>query len=130
MSTNYYIKEKSMLGEKFDHLIHIGLSSYGWCFQLHVIPEKGINNLDDWKKIFKLIDNNKSHIVDEYDRKISYNEMIRIIENRNIDNSNQISSCKKNNAEYELNNLKRSTLDSRCIGHGNGTYDYIVGDFS
>ena len=28
--------------------LHIGKSSMGWCFSLHVIPEEGINTLEDW----------------------------------------------------------------------------------
>ena len=33
-------------------VLHIGKSSSGWCFSLHVIPEQGINSLQDWVKLF------------------------------------------------------------------------------
>src|SRR5687768_5156700 len=61
MGTNYYLFEPSITplpahnedGEfKPDRLLHIGKSSHGWCFGLHVIPELGINDLDDWMKLF------------------------------------------------------------------------------
>lgn len=118
MSTNYYIRENSALGEKFDQLIHIGLSSYGWNFQLHVMPEKNINNLEDWKKLFDIVEKNDNlSIVDEYGRKISNTKMIDVITKRQ---------------DYTVSGsiLKRSEISEYCIGHGEGTYDYIIGDFS
>jgi hypothetical protein len=37
----------------------------------------------------------------------------------------------KNHAELGPNGLLRSKVDDvHCIGHGEGTYDYIAGDFS
>ena len=52
MGTNYYLYEGSeacpTCKRPFEPL-HIGKSSAGWCFSLHVIPEEGINTLDDWR---------------------------------------------------------------------------------
>lgn len=82
MSTNYYIKtgkkEKVVCNLGCEHLIdeelHIGKYSNGWKFCLHIIPEKNINNLEDWKKILK-----SGKIYDEYHREIFYEKMIEII---------------------------------------------------
>lgn len=36
-----------------------------------------------------------------------------------------------NNAELGPNNLLRHKIDGQfCIGHGEGTWDYCIGDFS
>ncbi len=51
MGTNYYLHEKpdcECCGRPFEAL-HIGKSSSGWCFSLHVMPEDMINTLDDWR---------------------------------------------------------------------------------
>ena len=37
---------------------------------------------------------------------------------------------RSNCAEPGLNSLVRAKLNQYCIGHGNGTYDYFLGDFS
>lgn len=82
MSTNYYVKtgkkEKVVCNLGCEHIIdeelHIGKYSIGWKFCLHIIPEKNINNLEDWKKILK-----SGKIYNEYQREISYEEMIETI---------------------------------------------------
>lgn len=79
MSTNYYIKtgkkEKVICNYGCEHLIdetlHIGWHSNGWKFCLHIIPEKNINELNDWKPILK-----NGKIEDEYGREISYDDML------------------------------------------------------
>ena len=57
MSTNYYLHKPSTTQcnhcghdpESENNIIHIGKSSHGWCFALHVYPELDINTLEDWK---------------------------------------------------------------------------------
>jgi hypothetical protein len=51
MGTNYYVKTKRKVVYKgFDvsEILHVGKSSCGWYFALHIIPELGINTLQDW----------------------------------------------------------------------------------
>lgn len=82
MGTNYYAKTGKQITVTcdcgFEHLIdeelHIGKKSYGWKFTLHIIPEQGINELEDWRAILKT-----SQIYDEYGREISYDDMIKRI---------------------------------------------------
>ena len=122
MGTNYYLHEKSdceCCGRPFDPL-HIGKSSGGWCFTLHVIPEDNINTLEDWKLLW----NKQGSIIrDEYGSKFAVVEMEDIITNR--------SWVKNTNKKNQQCNLARHEIDgSHCIGHGEGTWDYVIGEFS
>lgn len=134
MGTNYFWYEKSPCphcGRPYEPL-HIGKSSAGWCFSLHVYPELGINTLNDWrKKLFS-----KGCIKNEYDELISYEVMMAIITDRRsgrgpISNEELDQILKDNHAVAGPNNLLRHRVDGRfCIGHGDGTFDYIIGEFS
>jgi hypothetical protein len=142
MGTNYYYFDKLPSHcDKIDEAIHIGKSSYGWCFSLHVSPEDGIIDLLDWKKLFQIED---SFIQDEYGRKIHIKEMESIISERISDMAWDVRVWDippilyKSEAEFHRinksmrgpNNLARRIIDSRCIKHGEGTWDCMVGDFS
>ncbi len=128
MSTNYYFQNKpcSHCGFIDDNsILHIGKGSGGWCFALHVMPEEGIETLDDWKR---LLEDPDKEIVDEYGDKIEREKMLQIITQR---------SWPRRPEEYGPysepgpNNLHRHKLHPGfCIGHGEGTWDYMVGEFS
>ena len=117
MGTNYYLHDRepcSHCGREFPSK-HIGKSSWGWCFGLHVIPEDGIATLDDWRDEWA---QPGAYIVDEYGSRVSVEEMERIITQR----------AKTHSAR---GGLVRHHIDDRlCVGHGEGTWDYIVGEFS
>ena len=127
MGTNYYLNIK-------DDVLHIGKSSGGWCFSLHVIPELNINNLDDWKNKWK----NKSIIKNEYGDKISKKEMLDIITNRYFNRVDNEFYGYRNEEEFHIinhsepgpNGLVRHKVNDMCVGHGEGTWDYIIGEFS
>lgn len=114
MGTNFYLHAKEdceCCGRPFEPL-HIGKSSGGWCFSLHVIPSDSIKDLEDWRMLWK---REGSFIRNEYGERISTDEMERII-------------CERTWGDRPL---MRHEIDTyHCIGHGPGTYDYIVGDFS
>lgn len=129
MGTNYYIEVGAICphcgagGEKK----HIGKSSAGWVFSLHVYPDEGINALKDWLPLLR-----ENPIHDEYGRDITYDDMMDQICNRNrtakyIPDEHWYI---ENHAEPGPNNLARHKIDCHCIGHGEGTWDYIIGDFS
>lgn len=118
MSNNYYYFEKEQCeccGRPFDP-IHIGQSSHGWVFMLHIIPEKGINNLDDWLKLF---DTEESVIKDEYDQKVSKELMIDIITKR---------EPAKNSISKQLYRIPITKYF--CVSKGGPTWDHVIGDFS
>ena len=77
MGTNYYVKTNDKVfkdGFDVDEILHVGKSSYGWYFSLHVIPERGINTLRDWLPILQ-----NGVIHNEYGETISYENMLRTI---------------------------------------------------
>jgi len=142
MGTNYYLQHGVCeCCKKPDSTRHIGKSSGGWCFSLHVYPEEGINTLDDWKVLFR---DPQSRIVDEYGQPEIMPSMLTIIENRywkprgdkppyamGIGENTWGDFHRKNHSFDGPNNLLRhQILEGHCIGHGEGTWDYIIGDFS
>ena len=112
MGTNFYFELKPCeCCGRADEPLHIGKSSAGWAFALHVYPEKGINNLRDWEEILR---KTNGQVVDEYGGEWNYDQMIDKITNRS-----------------HPRGLNRSYVDGRhCIGNGEGTYDYMIGEFS
>jgi hypothetical protein len=121
MGTNYYL-ETNICPHcgRFEEL-HIGKSSAGWCFALHVYPNKGITTLADWIPLFAT-----ESIRDEYGGKVSPTKLIDIITDRSWPGPIEPDS----DTVPGPNNLLRHKLGSFCIGHGAGTYDYCIGDFS
>lgn len=128
MGTNYYLKtapcECCGLHDE-QNTMHIGKSSYGWCFSLHVgkwlngaddAPEA--HSLEDWQSLWN---RDGWVIVDEYKKPVTPDEMLRIITMRGGDYG----------YAKEGYDVGRHKIDSyHCIGHGPGTYDYISGEFS
>lgn len=139
MGTNYYVENPlcQHCGRDGERL-HIGKSSAGWNFGLHVIPEKGLNDLSDWTDYFSI---DGRVIKDEYGRIISPKEMLLKITERK-GNIGKQPFCdpfyeslddllEKNNAELTDKGLLRAKNDGKhCVGHGAGTWDLIAGDFS
>jgi len=111
-------------------VLHIGKSSGGWCFSLHVVPEDGINDLDDWRKLWSAPG---TFIENEYGEKISVEDMEDIITNRSSEDfpRESVDWYRQNQAEPGPRHLARSMVDGRhCIKHGAGTWDCITGEFS
>jgi hypothetical protein len=117
---------------------HIGKSSAGWCFSLRIYPEDGINSLDDWKRLFE----SGGVIRDEYRADIPLAEMLETITERGRDPRNQdivpwgYSSWDEfHRTNYSMpgpKGLLRHRIDGMgtCVRHGEGTWDYCVGEFS
>jgi len=130
MGTNYYLEFDvcPTCGRSADRL-HIGKSSGGWCFGLHVIPEEEINSLEDWKQKWNTP---KSIIKDEYGEAVSPEKMLEIITERNWGREGILPSqwYQENHAEPGPNGLARHRIGPYCVGHGEGTWDLIPGEFS
>lgn len=119
MGTNFYLEENNA---------HIGKSSGGWCFALHIHPDDGINNLEDWKKAWA-----GKQIVNEYDEYVTEDKMLDIITNRQWNGIAVRSDAflRHNHAVMGPNNLCRNEIDgTHCVGYGEGTWDYLIGEFS
>lgn len=108
---------------------HIGKSSFGWCFSLHVIPEDGINTLEDWVREWSMPG---VHIVDEYGDVLTAKQMLsRVTERSGAAPNWNAREYAINHAQPGPKNLIRHLVDGmHCIGHGDGTWDYIRGEFS
>ena len=80
MGTNYYMTTPHA------ELIHIGKSSGGWVFHLHVsTPGRGEvtalgRPIHDWADMKWAIENAAATITAEYDCPVTAEEMIRIVE--------------------------------------------------
>ena len=124
MGTNYY-------HVLCDTKRHIGKSSGGWCFSLHVYPEAGIHDLSDWLERWQL-----GEIFNGYGEKVSLKEMYKeIAERSNKFEQFTTERYHQNFAVPGPNGLVRSIIDpNHCIYWGNhswfSTWDCFVGDFS
>ena len=138
MSTNYYAsieKDKCAHCGRSDNSqkVHIGKSSSGWCFALHVIPELELISLEAWEKYLRGDD---VWITNECDELITVDGMIEIIKERSwtVDGNEKVHPkkwLKQNHAVPGPHGLARHEIDdTHCIGHGEGTWDLITGEFS
>lgn len=137
MGTNYYLHRESDTCPhcgRTDNPLHIGKSSIGWCFALHVMPEDGINDLDDWRRLWEqdgaVIKNECGDIEEPED-------MLHIIRARHWQNHgvpfgypSWEEFYRMNHAAPGPNGLVRHAIGGDCIGHGDGTWDLITGEFS
>jgi hypothetical protein len=132
MGTNYYFFDEKPCPTcgREDEPLHIGKSSMGWCFGLHVIPERGLSTLEEWQKLWNKPD---SVIKDEYGREISPDDMFCRIAQRGdakFDGDWKGFDFVDNHAEPGPMGLVRRCVGRHCVGHGNGTWDYVPGEFS
>lgn len=137
MGTNYYLHDyqpRQLFSDPPGQILHIGKSSFGWCFALHVIPEQGILDLPDWEVLFH---DPKYAIHDEYESLIQPVEMMQVIQNRDTmvvpgRSRRDDKWLARNFAVEGPNGLVRSKIsgESRCVGHGEGPWDLVEGEFS
>jgi len=141
MGTNFYYHSELDVCPSCGHIRgkkqHIGKSSGGWCFALHVDEEAGVTTLAQLQNILIRPD---ITIEDEYGHVVSYTRMMQIIMDRSHPvrefvpdrwYSSKEEFLRKNNAVDGPNGLFRHAIDGvHCVGHGEGTWDYITGEFS
>lgn len=144
MGTNYYLEVNVCDHcKRPEEKLHIGKSSFGWCFSLHVkkhVAEYGNipTNLDGWVKLWH---EPNSRIVDEDGDVVSPEDMLKIITDRESYATNgefkwrgydsEVTFHRMNRSERGPFGLLRHNVDyEHCIRHGEGTFDYIVGVFS
>lgn len=131
MGTNYYmLRDACEKCGRSDDRLHIGKSSAGWCFALHVIPEDGINDWPDWLERLK---QPGVVIQNEYGEVVTLDKLTATVMNREWTGAKQLYPqwYTENHAQCGPNGLARHALDHRhCVKHGDGTWDCIVGEFS
>jgi hypothetical protein len=145
MGTNYYMmKGQSVPESDYTHplsgliregtgvcaKIHIGKSSYGWCFSLHVMPQHGISNLGDWKVLVDRLLGEGWRIENEYGEALTVEELWKVVERVDWERQ-EVTNCDQLKLPAAVRPLNRHYVDGgSCIGHGEGFYDYMVGWFS
>lgn len=136
MGTNYYLMTNCCdKCHRAESEIHIGKSSAGWCFSLHVIPEDGINDLPDWQDRWS---KPGAKIRDEYGNEVMPEEMLAVITDRKWIKQEKPYGYeswpdfyRRNHGMEGPNGLTRHDIFSRNVaGHGAGTWDLITGEFS
>ena len=144
MGTNYYLKAHPGAAINDPDTVHIGKSSAGWCFGLHVMPERGLNDLADWLPLLAL---REACIYDEYDQHIAYEDLLNVITQRvGMPGSGPLSPTFLSGTRYSTmaeylestdtmlgpNRLLRCNpkTDQFCTKNGEGTWDCITGEFS
>lgn len=127
---NYYLIEKRNVSEGGPIRLHIGKSSAGWVFALHVYPDVGLRNWDDWLALIH--SGGQVEIEDENGEYMGKPDFVRTVAQRAWNGAPPTwQVLRENHAELGPNNLLRWRVDGeRVIGHGEGTYDYHVGEFS
>ena len=116
MGTNYYLHEKACPAcKRLEHPIHIGKSSAGWVFALRIRQAEWENELPaSWAEWKAKIEDPASVVVNEYGDSVTAEDMVRCITERS-----------------HSRGLNRRSVDGRhCVGHGEGTWDLCVGEFS
>lgn len=122
--------------------VHIGKSSGGWVFSLRVYPHDTayrfgapddchIESLDDWIALFEEVG---SVIVSQYGERVTAADMVKTITERSWNGWSPHRRPGRTNAATGAtgpNGLRRSTIDGfHTVGHGEGTWDLCVGEFS
>lgn len=129
MGTNYYLhSDPCPHCGRSDEPVHIGKSSCGWCFSLHVTND--IHSLDDWMKVWA---KPGRFILDEYGERITKATMLRIITRAGLTNAVRWHKEEliANHAVRGPKGLARALMDGKhCVGHGDGAWDLIAGEFS
>ena len=145
MGTNYYATKGAKepcecCGRPWEEeRIHIGKSSGGWCFSLHVVPEMGINDWPDWERELA---SGAWKIEDEYGDPIPLDTLRERVASRNWSEwdekdftvgghyRDEADFHHANQSERGPNGLLRHRIGDHCIKHGAGTWDCIRGEFS
>ena len=99
------------------------------------MPEEGINDLPDWEALWAAPG---AVIEDEYGKKLTPEEMKSWIAERSRekweekpDGYGSWEAFHRDNGSIAgPNNLLRHKLSRLCVGHGAGTWDLLVGEFS
>lgn len=134
MGTNYFLHESVCEHCKRPGKVHhIGKSSAGWCFSLHVLEpaEPGdprASSLAEWEVLFR---QPGMSIVDEEGDTVSADRMLDVIRNRAWRGGKPPTEdfLRSNSAVEGPNGLLRHRLGQFCIGHGEGPWDMLTGEF-
>lgn len=136
MGTNYYLHSPvcSHCGKELEEPLHLGKSSVGWCFGLHIYPEL---DLPDWDRLWSYIcfktEEDGYVIRNEYGESIGAGSFFSIVWDRK-GNPEKLLSPTWLNDNYAIPGpyglARHAIYPGHCIGHGEGPFDYLIGEFS
>ena len=135
MSSNYYAV---VAGSPCPHCghdadakrLHIGKALVGWTFALHVEPDDP-DHPASWTEWLVLICRPGVSILNEYGETVTPAEMRARVMNRAPREPAPQSWLDENHAIIGPRGLARRRIDGEhCIGHGEGTWDLVRGEFS
>jgi hypothetical protein len=136
MGTNYFLHSEQCphCGIEQKDTMHLGKSSAGWCFSLHVYPDLDLIDWHDmWSYISFCVEEQGHEIKDEYGEAILPEVFFAIVWDRHAKQLHDAEWLRMNHAQPGPFGLARHLVDGQhCIGHA-GQYapiDYIVGEFS
>ena len=135
MGTNYFLHSQKCphCGIEQKDKMHLGKSSAGWCFSLHVYPELDLNDwFDMWEYISFCTEEEGYEIQDEYGDTIDSALFFTIVWDRHCKVPLSLDWLNKNHALPGPFGLARHPIDGEhCIGNAgpNAPIDYFVGEF-
>jgi len=100
MGTNYYLRKNICpCCSRYDE-IHIGKSSAGWSFSFHGFRKENDEGLiiisyKDWLKELQ-----NGEIYDEYGRKVTLEEFMKLVENKKDASLNHTAYCRNSDCEF------------------------------
>jgi hypothetical protein len=134
VGTNYYLHRKPCVCcGRGDDPLHIGKSSAGWHFSLHVIPNQKINSLNDWITLWS---DEGAVIKNEYNEVVTPEFMIsNITERKGKADWNGKPFGWLSWGSFHASNFSEPGLNGLIAHRWNatrtdGTYDLIEGEFS
>jgi hypothetical protein len=136
MGTNYFLHSEQCphCGIEQKDKMHLGKSSAGWCFGLHVYPGLELIDWHDmWSYISFCVEEQGHEIKNEYGETILPEVFFAIVWDRHSEQPHDAEWLRMNHAQPGPFGLARYLVDGQhCIGNA-GQYapiDYIVGEFS
>lgn len=81
MGRNFYWSDETQeerQEEREKHWLHIGKSSAGWLFSMHVIPSEDIESWNDWQSVLQA----SGKIFDDSHNVVTFEELRQIVEDR------------------------------------------------
>ncbi len=133
MGTNYYLYERKNCPHcnqpMPENRLHIGKSSAGWAFSLHVIPEENLNDIFDWSKRWEEAG---CRIEDEYSRLVTPYEMLKhiVLRRRIPPDSDRPFDHAANGSEPAPNGLVISRHSRLKPSRGEAVWSHSPYDFS
>lgn len=109
--------------------LHIGKSSMGWTFGLHVEPDDP-EHPSTWEEWRTLLNRQDVAIEDEYGERHTLSDLVAVVERRSCCWRNPTPEwLEENGAVPGPNNLARRKLGHFAVAHGEGPWDLCVGHF-